>query len=143
MSPTDFNNFGSSKNKSSFWFIMGLGFNYYLNAIKRFLLKLILGSSTYEYMVRSILWDPRVRNDKLVDIIVMKDGVERRIEADWIKKIAKIIHTPEKEIEIANILGKYKENWMISRPTVKEEYTSYYGRPDYCKTCKIIKDIIE
>lgn len=59
--------------------------------MKRFLLKYILGKSTYEYMCRTLSQDPRLRSAKLADIIVRKDGRETRIEADWLKDLAKLV----------------------------------------------------
>jgi hypothetical protein len=59
------------------------------NKIRSLLLRLALGKRTFEYMVRSIRHDPRTQSARLVDIVVRKDGVEQRIEADWVKKIAK------------------------------------------------------
>jgi len=41
-------------------------------------------------MVNSIQHDKRTPGAKLVDIVVRQDGVERRIEADWVKHIARI-----------------------------------------------------
>lgn len=58
--------------------------------LKRLLLRLALGHRTYSYMMRSIHWDPRIRYAKSVDLVVRKDAVERRIEADWIRTIARI-----------------------------------------------------
>jgi len=58
---------------------------------RRFLLRLALGRRTYQYMVRSITHDPRTRRARLVDIVVRKDGHERRIEADWVKNLARIV----------------------------------------------------
>jgi hypothetical protein len=42
-------------------------------------------------MIRTLSRDARVRNAHEVDFVVRKDGFERRIEADWIKKIARIV----------------------------------------------------
>lgn len=64
-------------------------------AIRRFLLRLALGKSTYEYMCESVLHDPRTRRARSVDIITRKDGREVRVEADWVKTIARIVQPPE------------------------------------------------
>jgi hypothetical protein len=58
---------------------------------RRFFLRLALGRRTYQYMVRSITQDPRTRRARQVDIVVRKDGLERRIEADWVKSLARIV----------------------------------------------------
>ena len=72
-----------------------------------------------------------------------KDGLERRMEADWIKKIYKIIYVSEvQEKEIIKQRESYGDEWMTIN-TIKKEHPSYFGRPDYCKSCQIIKDIIE
>jgi len=42
-------------------------------------------------MCRSVQHDPRTRTAKEVDIVIRKDGMERRIEADWVKSVARII----------------------------------------------------
>jgi hypothetical protein len=61
------------------------------------LLRLALGNHTFDYMLRSIKNDKRTPNAKLVDIVVRQDGREVRTEADWVKKIAKIVaHTEPK-----------------------------------------------
>lgn len=67
---------------------------YSLSLIKFFrrqFLKIALGPYTYKYMTESISRDRRTKNAKTVDIVVRKDGQERRIEADWVKDIARII----------------------------------------------------
>jgi len=62
----------------------------------RGLLRQALGDRAFEYMCRSLAHDPRLRSARMVDIVVRKDAVERRIEADWLKAIAKIV-LPEQE----------------------------------------------
>ena len=59
--------------------------------LRRALLRLALGGRTYDYMRRSLGQDPRTKRARSVDIVVRKDGVERRIEADWAKDIARIV----------------------------------------------------
>ncbi len=55
------------------------------------LLRLALGQRTFDYMVRSVKHDKRTPHAKLVDIVIRQDGVERRIEADWVKNVARIV----------------------------------------------------
>jgi hypothetical protein len=62
-----------------------------MNLIKRFLLKLILGKRTYYYLCASLGYDHRLLRAHTVDIVVRKDGQEVRVEADWIKKVARIL----------------------------------------------------
>jgi hypothetical protein len=59
--------------------------------IKRLLLQLALGKRTYDYMCKTLSQDPRLRSCKLADIIVRKDGREVRVEADWLKNLARIV----------------------------------------------------
>ncbi len=58
--------------------------------MRRFLLRLVLGRWTYEYMCRSLAADPRLRNAHMADIVIRSDGRERRIEADWLKTLYRI-----------------------------------------------------
>lgn len=58
---------------------------------RQLLLKLALGKRTYNYMAETVRQDPRTRRARQVDIVVRKDGLERRIEADWVKTIARIV----------------------------------------------------
>lgn len=60
------------------------------------LLRMALGDDTFNYMVRSLKQDLRIFNARMVDIVVRKDAVERRIEADWVKSIARIV----KDVEV-------------------------------------------
>lgn len=60
------------------------------SAIRRVALRFALGWSAYDYMVRSLGHDPRCGDAREVDIVVRKDGVERRIEADWLKDLARL-----------------------------------------------------
>jgi hypothetical protein len=62
---------------------------------RTWLLRLALGGRKFDYMVRSLKADPRTPGAKLVDIVVRKDGKERRIEADWVKTIARITYHVE------------------------------------------------
>lgn len=59
--------------------------------IRSLLLRMALGERQFNYMVRSIQYDKRTPGAKLVDIVVRQDGREERIEADWVKHIARII----------------------------------------------------
>ena len=58
---------------------------------QQILLRLALGDSKYHSMVRTLKQDPRILTAHDVDIVVRKDGVERRIEADWLKELAKAV----------------------------------------------------
>ena len=59
--------------------------------MRKMLLRLALGKRAYEYMVRTLECDPRIRTARTVDVVVRKDAVEQRIEADWLKNIARIV----------------------------------------------------
>jgi hypothetical protein len=62
--------------------------------LRRFLLWLALGPRTYRYMSDVLAQDPRAPRARLIDIVVRKDGVERRLEADWVRSLARIVHPP-------------------------------------------------
>jgi hypothetical protein len=48
----------------------------------------------FNYAVRSLQYDPRIVNAHTVDIVIRKDGIERRLEADWLKQLARLVqHT--------------------------------------------------
>ena len=78
--------------------------------IKRLLLKWILGKRTFYYMCRTVLADPRLVSAHDVDMVIRKDGIERRIEADWIKKITKIVKCDS----VINYL-KSPESWGVKK----------------------------
>lgn len=59
---------------------------------RTWLLKIALGKRTFNYMIRSLRYDKRTPRARLVDIVVRQDGREQRIEADWIKNIARITY---------------------------------------------------
>jgi hypothetical protein len=59
------------------------------------LLRLALGDATFHSMARSLKQDPRIATAHNVDIVIRKDGVEHRIEADWLKEFAKIVEGVE------------------------------------------------
>ena len=59
--------------------------------LRRALFWLALGPYTYDYMRRSLGWDTRLRTARTVDLIVRKDGTEKRVEADWAKTIARCV----------------------------------------------------
>ncbi len=42
-------------------------------------------------MCNTFKTDLRVKSARQVDIVVRKDAVERRIEADWAKQLARIV----------------------------------------------------
>jgi hypothetical protein len=46
---------------------------------------------SYNYMVRTLQSDSRLPTARIVDTVVRKDAVERRIEADWLKRLAKLV----------------------------------------------------
>lgn len=70
-----------------------------LSKLRALLLRLVLGNRQFNYMNRSVKFDQRTPGAKLVDIVVRQDAVENRIEADWIKHIAQIVHhVPPKQI---------------------------------------------
>lgn len=56
------------------------------------LLRFALGRRTFEYMLRSIKADRRTPGARMVDIVVRQDGREERIEADWVKEIARMAY---------------------------------------------------
>lgn len=69
---------------------------------RRLLLRLAIGKHTYEHMRISLAQDPRTRRARLVDIVIRKDGVERRVEADWLKTLARLVlpkQSPAPEVE--------------------------------------------
>jgi hypothetical protein len=83
--------------------------NRLLNLIKRLLLRLVLGRRTYKYMCGSLKADSRLRNCRMADIVVRKDAVERRVEADWLKALYRIVEhdktpgfMPREEFEAVN-----------------------------------------
>ncbi len=59
--------------------------------IRKFALWVALGSHDYNAMVRSVRQDPRTRRARLIDIVVRKDAVERRIQADWVREVARVV----------------------------------------------------
>jgi hypothetical protein len=61
--------------------------------LKRLLLRLALGRRTYAYMCRSLSQIPGLRRCRSADIVVRKDGTERRVEADWLKKLCQLVET--------------------------------------------------
>jgi hypothetical protein len=69
------------------------------NRWRGWLLRIALGRSTFDYMLRSIRNDPRTPGARLVDIVVRQDAREVRTEADWVKTIARLtyhLETPER-----------------------------------------------
>lgn len=53
-------------------------------------LRIALGPA-YNYMVRTLQSDPRLPRAYLADIVVRKDSVEKRFEADWLKDLARLV----------------------------------------------------
>jgi hypothetical protein len=58
-------------------------------------LRMALGEQTFAYMVRSLQSDRRITNAHMVDIVIRKDAVEKRIEADWLKTLARMVRGVE------------------------------------------------
>jgi hypothetical protein len=70
-----------------------------LNAVRRFLLRLVFGKRTYNYMCRTLEGAP-LRGCHFADIVVRSNGRDVRIEADWLKKLKGITH-PHKVVKKA------------------------------------------
>lgn len=65
-------------------------------AIKLFLLQLIFGKRTVNYMSITLFQDPRLLSvDANADIVIDRNGQERRIEADWLKDLARVVVAPD------------------------------------------------
>src|SRR5665213_637500 len=79
--------------------------------MQRFFLWLALGSHTYGYMKRTLAFDRRLSRCKLADIVVRQDGKEVRIEADWLKNMAKICIKQPPKVKSAPI----KKEWISSK----------------------------
>lgn len=60
--------------------------------LRRLLLWLALGPKQYEYMKRILAADPRAPRARQIDIVVRKDAIERRLEADWVRSLARILN---------------------------------------------------
>lgn len=58
--------------------------------VRRIGLRLILGRRTYAYMCSTLGQDRRLPRARMADIVVRKDGREVRVEADWLKTLARI-----------------------------------------------------
>ena len=52
-------------------------------------------------MVKCVQSDPRLATAHEVDIIVRKDGRERRLEADWIKVLGRMYRTKETSDDVS------------------------------------------
>lgn len=61
-----------------------------INRARALLLRIALGDGSYDYMIRTLAVDRRVKTARMVDVVVRKDGIEKRFEADWIKHVARI-----------------------------------------------------
>jgi hypothetical protein len=57
--------------------------------VRFWLLCLAFGRRKARYIVRSLSQDPRLPRAKTADIIIRKDGREVRVEADWLRDIAR------------------------------------------------------
>ena len=67
-----------------------------LAPLRRALLWLALGPRGYDYMASTLTIDKRITNARMVDIVVRKDAMERRFEADWLKRLAAVVVTPKR-----------------------------------------------
>lgn len=54
-------------------------------------LRMAMGDDAFNLMVSSFSADPRIQSPHTIDIVVRKDAVEKRIEGDWIKTLARIV----------------------------------------------------
>lgn len=63
-------------------------------AVRRSLLRLALGRWNYELLTHSLAQDKRTGGARLVDIVVRQDAVEKRFEADWVRRVARILTPP-------------------------------------------------
>lgn len=65
----------------------------FLQPFRRALLYLALGRNTYYYyyMCRTLQSDKRAPRARMIDIVVRKDAVEKRIEADWNKELTFLV----------------------------------------------------
>jgi hypothetical protein len=102
-----------------------------INFFKRLLLRIVFGRD-YDYMARSLTHDPRAKKAKLIDFVVRKDGLERRIEGDWLRNMAKIVSTPKLEEQCR----KYVEQCDSMFP-------KDISRPILCENCQAIKTLLE
>lgn len=59
-----------------------------MKRLRYWLMCLLWGRRTTDYMIRSLSQDPRLPRAKMADIVVRKDGHEVRIEADWLKTLS-------------------------------------------------------
>lgn len=85
-----------------------------LSWLRRRLLWLALGPWTYSYMISTLAIDPRIKTARMVDVVVRKDGVERRFEADWIKHVARFCW---RDIERKRARGeRERAEWAASNP---------------------------
>ena len=59
--------------------------------LRRLALRFALGSNDYKLLVSTCRQDPRLPRAYLVNIVVRKDGVEKTSEADWAKRMARLV----------------------------------------------------
>ena len=62
----------------------------------------------------------------------MNGVIERRLDADWLKKMAKIVSTPKLETKSK----KYRDDYCGMFP-------KDISRPILCENCTIIKQLLE
>jgi hypothetical protein len=79
-----------------------------------------LGEGQYQYMVRTLNQDARTPVARDVDVVVRKDGIERRVEADWLKPIAKLVKGLSGPLESRNAwerllrrVLRWDRNWRL------------------------------
>lgn len=65
-----------------------------MRALKRLLLRLVFGKN-YDYFRRTLCYVP-MRGSHYVDIVVRIGGRDRRVEADWLKKLQGLFLPPPK-----------------------------------------------
>jgi hypothetical protein len=63
--------------------------------LRRLLLWLALGPRQYGYMKKTLGQDPRAPRALMIDIVIRKDSIECRLEADWVRSLARITN-PER-----------------------------------------------
>jgi hypothetical protein len=63
--------------------------------IRRVLLWLALGPQQYRHMKHVLSQDLRAPRARMIDIVIRKDAIERRLPADWVRSLARILH-PER-----------------------------------------------
>lgn len=83
--------------------------------LRRLLLWLALGPQQYRYMKKTLGQDPRAPRARMIDIVVRKDAIEHRLEADWVRSLARITH-PEKHDWLGPIPSPSSSNTATQGP---------------------------